>query len=396
MALNAFPPNAFHLLKPEIIYLYHYMVKTSIINTFIDCLAFVQGIIFAFLIIAGGRSKLASMFFALFLFTYSIELGDAIIAAIGYSSASSKLLHTLPFNFYFLNLPLLYLYVLAITGTFNLKRHFYFLLPGIAEFAIFTALSIMHQHIDTSWFKQFFNYYELCSIVFYIIMAIFIIVRVWTLQRNINNIHSTSVDSNLKWVMVICIFLVVYLLFFLAQVEQKSSFMAIVLNVSNVIFIYFLGVLGLRQKYVGVQQLRDNLPENIEIAEIESIKPLIDGETNVKEFERLEFILSSEQLYLNPELDLFTLSQKTKIAPRKLSELIKHHSQKNFKKYINNWRINYAKDLLSSSNSDLYTIEAIAYESGFQSKSTFYVAFNDEFDQTPSDFRQRQIDINKV
>ena len=57
----------------------------------------------------------------------------------------------------------------------------------------------------------------------------------------------------------------------------------------------------------------------------------------------------------------------------------------NFYDYINKLRINYAKELLADKS---YTrnILAVAYDSGFKSRSAFYTAFRKWENKTPSQF----------
>ena len=62
--------------------------------------------------------------------------------------------------------------------------------------------------------------------------------------------------------------------------------------------------------------------------------------------------------------------------------------KQNFYDFINNYRINFAKNLLNNPADDKMTVLEILYEAGFNSKSAFNVAFKKETGVTPSQFRR--------
>jgi len=69
-----------------------------------------------------------------------------------------------------------------------------------------------------------------------------------------------------------------------------------------------------------------------------------------------------------------------------LSQVINQQSGKNFFKFINEYRVEEAKRLLTDQSTQKYTILAIAYDCGFNSKSSFNTIFKQYTGKTPSDF----------
>jgi AraC-like DNA-binding protein len=102
--------------------------------------------------------------------------------------------------------------------------------------------------------------------------------------------------------------------------------------------------------------------------------------------EKLEKIFSEKELYKDPNLKLNDLAQKINISPHLLSQLLNDNLGKSFSTYINEYRINEACKLITTN--DLLTFEAIGYEVGFNSKSTFYTAFKKIKDTTPALFKE--------
>jgi AraC-like DNA-binding protein len=100
--------------------------------------------------------------------------------------------------------------------------------------------------------------------------------------------------------------------------------------------------------------------------------------------------MESEKPYLNPTLTINELAEKINILPKFLSQTINQNLNQNFYEFINDYRIKYAMQLLSSTSKTDYTVLEIAYECGFNSKSVFNSAFKKITNTTPTEFRKTQ------
>ncbi|MDD7913180.1 helix-turn-helix domain-containing protein [Polaribacter ponticola] len=93
--------------------------------------------------------------------------------------------------------------------------------------------------------------------------------------------------------------------------------------------------------------------------------------------------MKEENWYLNPSLSLRKLAEKVNISSNKLSWLLNECIGQNFNKYINSFRLeNFKGNALNPANSHL-TLLAIAYESGFNSKTVFNAFFKKNEGITP-------------
>ena len=90
-------------------------------------------------------------------------------------------------------------------------------------------------------------------------------------------------------------------------------------------------------------------------------------------------------MYLNDRLRLSDVSETLKIPAHVISRAINEIGGKNFPQYINELRIEKAKEKLIR-ESDKKVI-AVAYESGFRSLSAFNRAFKKNAGINPSEYR---------
>ena len=74
--------------------------------------------------------------------------------------------------------------------------------------------------------------------------------------------------------------------------------------------------------------------------------------------------------------------------PKRVSQVINQETGKNFKAYINSFRIIDAKAMLNDEKASNLSIEGIGLEVGFKSKSSFYEAFKKETGLTPSGYKK--------
>ena len=106
----------------------------------------------------------------------------------------------------------------------------------------------------------------------------------------------------------------------------------------------------------------------------------------VKELKlKLETFMEEEKPFLDQDLSILKLSKDLKTNTKYLSYIINTEYKQNFINFINEFRIKDVKENLLSNKMN-YTIEALAQNSGFKSKSSFNGAFKKVTGKTPSEF----------
>jgi AraC-like DNA-binding protein len=132
--------------------------------------------------------------------------------------------------------------------------------------------------------------------------------------------------------------------------------------------------------FVRYKETQSNLIEN------EVIKVPFIYENYSKEIKSLEKYFATNKSFLQPNLSISQVSVDTQIPIRDLSYIINNYYEKRFNDYLNEMRLQQFIDKIDATTLDALTIEAIAFESGFSSKSSFYRAFNRFYDCTPSEY----------
>ena len=103
---------------------------------------------------------------------------------------------------------------------------------------------------------------------------------------------------------------------------------------------------------------------------------------------RADDFMKEEKLFLQNDLKLFDLANRLAISPHHLSQVINEHRGKSFNQYINEYRIREAQALLTMPENREEHIIQIAYQVGFNNKSTFNQAFKKVLGLTPSQYRK--------
>lgn len=113
--------------------------------------------------------------------------------------------------------------------------------------------------------------------------------------------------------------------------------------------------------------------------------------------QRLKKAMDQEKMYLNSELTIQDVAEKLKTNKQYISEIINRSFHKNFYDYVNDYRIEEFKNLISLPGSDRMNILGLAYEAGFNAKATFNAVFKKKTGLTPSQFiRQQTLNPSEV
>lgn len=105
--------------------------------------------------------------------------------------------------------------------------------------------------------------------------------------------------------------------------------------------------------------------------------------------EKLIMIMETDKPYLDGGLSINDLSILTGIPRHHITQVLNEKHGKNFFTFINEYRVNEVIMRFADPANNNFTILAIAYDSGFNSKTTFNSIFKLQTGMTPSEYREK-------
>ena len=113
-------------------------------------------------------------------------------------------------------------------------------------------------------------------------------------------------------------------------------------------------------------------------------KKLLFKDQELKKYKtRLIDLMEQKDLYLDPELTLRSLAEYMNLPANHMSQLLNKGFNQNFTEYVNTFRLEHFKKLLQTTDSHHLTVLALAYDSGFNSKTVFNTFFKNKEGITP-------------
>ncbi|MEG2101297.1 MAG: helix-turn-helix transcriptional regulator, partial [Flavobacterium sp.] len=104
-------------------------------------------------------------------------------------------------------------------------------------------------------------------------------------------------------------------------------------------------------------------------------------------FQKLELLCKEQHIYTDSTLNREKVAEQLGISAGYVSLIINTITGDNFANYINNYRVEAVKEMISNSDYENYNLLAMGLESGFTSKTTFYKAFKKVTGQTPNEYK---------
>jgi AraC-like DNA-binding protein len=142
---------------------------------------------------------------------------------------------------------------------------------------------------------------------------------------------------------------------------------------------------GIRESNGLTSQVIAEVTTPLDPGKMDSI-PVFMREEQLRHKLLIEKLFFEKRPYLQLDYDLEQMGIDTNMQRNVLSAFINKEYGVGFREFINRYRVNYFKDNLNNPLWNTLTLEAIAEECGFQSRSTFINNFKKITGQTPSEY----------
>lgn len=115
-------------------------------------------------------------------------------------------------------------------------------------------------------------------------------------------------------------------------------------------------------------------------------KSLHENEPDLELAEKILNFMQTKKPYLDTELTLAGFAERLEIKPHNISKTINDCFNKNFRDFLNEFRVNEFIQKMNSGSAKNLTFLYLAHESGFNSKSTFNLAFKKVTGLSPREY----------
>lgn len=296
--------------------------------------------------------------------------------------------------------PFLYLYTKTLTSPMKVRKTI-FLQHALIPFAAFIGYLpilfssnevkfklIMGHGDDFQLFFQVFSIVLSVTGIFYVIITYLLLEKY---RKTMLSQFSNQDKVNLNWLRFL--FYGMTLIWVLIIVFQNDNF----IFSGATIFVIFIGYFGIKQ--VGIFTNQNEFiqtTENSTIVEdvlevfipqkVKYAKSGLSEEVANQLHTELKRIMTVEKLFKEPELTLTDLANRLGIHPNYLSQVINEKEGVNFYDYVNSLRVEEFIKQIALPKNKKYTLLTVAYDAGFNSKSSFNRYFKKVTDLSPSEY----------
>jgi len=210
-------------------------------------------------------------------------------------------------------------------------------------------------------------------------------------QKNIESIISNKEPIDLNWIKNIIYAIAgstIITMLYSTFIDAKS--LNLYINVYFLIVVYMIAYFSIKQREIYPEHLNINEIVNADENEDEQqTKKILISNSELEVLKKkLLHLMETEKPYLDSELNLIKLAEKLSLSTHQLSFTINNGFNENFFQFINKYKVEKAKALLKNPQYDKYTILAIGFESGFNSKTAFNTTFKKVTSYTPTEYRK--------
>ncbi|MEJ8844601.1 AraC family transcriptional regulator [Lacibacter sp. H375] len=391
--------------------LFDFSLKSSFLLMF-----FFHGLVFAVLLFIKGKqtNNKPALWLSAFTLLCVLYISPFMLGYAGWYSQQPyrNILFYIPFQQLLVLPPLLYFYCRSLfdrSFVFTRKQLLHFL-PAALYLLYSCVVVVTDQLVLGEYYfyadqrdKDFAFWYQAAgfgSLLVYLLLSL----RNYRTYKQITYNTVSYADSLTfiwaqRFLLAFLLLLILRALFFIINPEWDEFGRKFWYYLSFSLLFYYISISGYVNTVRSVTSFNEpgassanDAVENVDTAEHEpqqdaEVKTELPDIDNWKS--RIEQLVLDKKLYENPELSVADIAQPLSIAPKKVSQIINRGFAVNFNDYINQHRVKAVIAKLQEGEHSLQTLLAIAYDCGFNSKSTFNRAFKRHTGLSPNAYIQK-------
>ena len=383
----------------------------------------IQAFFLAILLFSKKNKNQADIFLTLWFFVVGLALADNYLRNTGFVFENPHFLG-LTYCIPMITGPFIFMYTLLLINRSDKIKYIHIL--HAFPFLIFICYLLLNYYFLSApekleYFHQmsdepvFMIYAAEFFLVFsgpaYNVMALFLLRKH---SKNLKNNFSYTEKINLIWLRFILITGIA-----LSAISLLTNLLSDIYPVfpywigdniaygGIVILIFFMGYYGMKQstiyKGTSIEEAKDTIRNHVANEQSISVKAKVRNINHDKEkyknsglkpddakkyLKTLLEYMENEEPYFDSKLTLKMVSDNIDISTNHISQIINEKLNLNFFDFINNYRVEQVKKCFSDPKFNHYSILGIAFECGFNSKSSFNSIFKKVTNLTPSEFQK--------
>lgn len=210
-------------------------------------------------------------------------------------------------------------------------------------------------------------------------------------RKNVRLIYSSPAPVELQWLKYFLLGLLFMVLLWFNEVFFHIAWIDSYSSLGYLAAIYFVSHFALSQR--GIYAFPARAVEDIgQIIDESNHKARRQERVAADKIEalktRLVLMMETEKCFLDPDLGLPALAGKMNLSSHELSYVLNNGFGTTFFDFVNGYRVEEAKMLLRSDQHRHLSMVGIAYEAGFNSKTTFNTTFKKVTGLSPTAFQK--------
>jgi AraC-like DNA-binding protein len=298
-----------------------------------------------------------------------------------------------------------YIRLLTVDRDWNIRYLFHYI-PAVAFGIVFFILHKVHgtsahenaeQYFTDNlfslnlWKNPLFPVVLLKRLLFSVQVIVYLVLGTRLIKhyhQRVRNFYSNMGDKDIQWVSFLYYsFLATAFISLVFNITGRSimirqSWFLMVPSLLCSIILFIIGYVGKVQNRAIVELS----PEKVEEMENGS------GYSRQKIFlkEKLEKLFKEDKIYLRQNLTIWDVSMELGTNRTYVSQLINDYYKMNFSRFVNQYRIERAKESLMHKDTEVFSLETIGEQCGFGTQNNFIRVFRSFENTTPGKYREEQ------